>query len=233
MSKADIDRVRKTPAYPFVEAAHYLNMPVSTLRSWCIGQDYADRDGRPKRFKEVIDLDGSQRDGLSFFNLVEAHVLAAIRREHNIPLPKVRDAVEYLRSEMGTPRPLLDREFQTNGISLFVEELGTLINVTDAGQVEMREMLLAHLRRIERDHAGLPIKLFPFTRSNTSSKAFVTIDPLVSFGRPVLRDRAVPTAVLADRFKAGEGISELAADFEVSRDVIEDAIRCELERTAA
>ena len=126
-----------------------------------------------------------------------------------------------------------DTSSPTNRVNLFVEELSSLINVTHAGQIEMTELLLAHLHRIERDHAGLPIRLFPFTRSGTQEReAPVQIDPTIAFGRPSLRGRAVPTAVLADRFKAGEPMTELARDFDVSVDVIEDAIRCELDRAA-
>ena len=58
------------------------------------------------------------------------------------------------------------------------------------------------------------------------------IDPTIAFGRPSLRGKAVPTAVLADRFKAGEPMTTLAEDFDVTVAVIEDAIRCELDRAA-
>jgi uncharacterized protein (DUF433 family) len=232
MGTDKIDQLRRTPAYPFVEAAHYLNMPVSTLRSWCVGQDYK-VNGETRRFQPLIELDGDPKEGLSFLNLVEGHVLAAIRRKHDIPLPKVRDALSFIRTKMKSARPLLQRSFQTDGVSLFVEELSSLVNVTSEGQIEMRELLLAHLHRIERDRAGLPIRLFPFTRNGTQEReAPVQIDPTIAFGRPALRGRSVPTAVLADRFKAGEPMSELATDFGVTVEVIEDAIRCELDRAA-
>lgn len=232
MKNEQVDRLRRTPAYPFIEAAHYLNMPASTLRSWCIGQDYK-VNGQTRRFRPLIELDGKRGDGLSFLNLVEAHVLAAIRRKHDIPLPKVRQALAFMQEKMSTPRPLVERSFQTDGVSLFIEELSTLVNVTHEGQIEMRELLLAHLHRIERDPAGLPIRLFPFTRTGTQEReAPVQIDPTIAFGRPSLRGKAVPTAVLADRFKAGEPMTELASDFGVTVEAIEDAIRCELDRAA-
>lgn len=232
MGNEQVDRLRRTPAYPFIEAAHYLNMPVSTLRSWCVGQDYK-VNGEVRRSQPLIDLDGSRSEGLSFLNLVEAHVLAAIRRKHDIPLPKVRQALAFMQERMNTPRPLVERSFQTDGVSLFVEELSSLVNVTREGQIEMKELLLAHLHRIERDPAGVPIRLFPFTRTGTREReAPVQIDPTIAFGRPSLRGRAVPTAVLADRFKAGEPMTELASDFGVTVEAIEDAIRCELDRAA-
>lgn len=234
MTSFNVDKLRRTPAYPFVEAAHYLNMPTSTLRSWCLGQDYIDRYGHAKRFQPLIRLDGERREGLSFYNLVEAHVLAAIRRKFEIPLPKTRRAVELVKNKLKADRPLLDISFQTNGVDLFVEELGRIVNVTRDGQTEIGEFIRAHLERIARDPKGMPIKLYPFTRGRKiDAPAPVEIDPTVAFGRPVVRGRAVPTAVLADRFKAGESIGALASDLELAPDVVEDALRCELERDAA
>ncbi|HUL68583.1 MAG TPA: DUF433 domain-containing protein, partial [Burkholderiaceae bacterium] len=61
----------------------------------------------------------------------------------------------------------------------------------------------------------------------------VEIDPRIAFGRPVLIRRAVPTAVLADRFKAGDTLQELADDYDATAGEIEEAIRCELDRSAA
>jgi uncharacterized protein (DUF433 family) len=59
------------------------------------------------------------------------------------------------------------------------------------------------------------------------------MDPQISFGRPVLVGRAVPTAVLAGRLKADDSLGELAADYDTSTDKIEEAIRCELDRRQA
>ena len=66
-----------------------------------------------------------------------------------------------------------------------------------------------------------------------SAPAPIEIDPRVAFGRPVLIGRAVPTSVLADRFKAGDSIEDLAGDFEVTPAAIQEAIRCELDRREA
>ena len=71
MTREQLDRLRKTPAYPFIEAAHYLNMPVSTLRAWCIGQDYKVK-GSTRRFQPLIVLDGAKSEGLSFRFTLEA-----------------------------------------------------------------------------------------------------------------------------------------------------------------
>jgi uncharacterized protein (DUF433 family) len=234
MARIDFNTLRRTPAYPFSEAAHYLNVTVSTLRAWCLGQEYESRGGR-RRFQPLIRLDGARSEGLSFLNLVEAHVLAALRRRHEVTLPKVRGALAFVSRELKLQRPLAEARFQTNGVDLFVHELDRLLNVSKDGQIEIASMLRTHLRRVERDPAGIPIKLFPFTRKQVSddAPAPVVIDPRVAFGRPVLAGTAVPTAVLADRFKAGDTLKDLAEDYGTPSQAIEEAIRCELERKQA
>ena len=163
-------------------------------------------------------------------NLVEVHVLDAIRREHNIPLEKVRMAVTYLSKQFPSKHPLADREFETDGINLFIQKFGQLINISQAGQLAMKEVLEAHLHRIERDVAGIPVKLYPFTRKRDSQEEpkAIVIDPRVSFGRPVLVGTGIPTAMIAERYKAGESVDDLANDYGRKRLEIEEAIRCEL-----
>lgn len=232
MASTKLQTLRETPAYPFVEAAHYLHMPVATLRAWCVGYDYSDGSGR---FKAVIRLDGKTSEGLSFLNLVEAHVLSAIRRQHGIPLPKIRQALQYVSKHLKLERPLSQAQFATHGIDLFVEELDRIVNVSRDGQVEMGELIRAHLQRIERDAHGVPIKLYPFTRKEAQQESTKTVvmDPRIAFGRPVLVGTAVPTAVLADRFKAGDSLTDLAEDYGATPEAIEEAIRCEFDRRQA
>src|SRR5258705_318993 len=82
--------------YHVAAAAHYLRMPEQTLRSWVVGRTYP-VSGLSKRSRPLIALDDPSRRYLSFINLVEAHVLAAIRRHHGVKLPKVRSALDYLK----------------------------------------------------------------------------------------------------------------------------------------
>jgi uncharacterized protein (DUF433 family) len=213
--------LRRTPAYTFGEAAHYLRLPKSTLRSWFLGQ---------QQFRSIIRLDGKPSEGPSFLNLVEAHVLAAIRRAHGVPMHKVRPALAYVQAQLGIERPLVNAEFETNGLELFIKQLGQLVNVSKQGQLALAGLLEAHLKRVERDARGIPIKLFLFTRKPTAedTSTAIEVDPTLAYGRPVLRARGVATSVLADRFKAGDTFAELAADYDVAKEEIEEAIRVEL-----
>src|ERR1700686_903419 len=106
--------LRLSPAYSVAEAAHYLHMPEETLRSWVAGRLYP-VGGQRKRSRPVIHLDDPKRQYLSFVNLVEAHVLVAILRRYGVKLPKVRNALDYLRRQFRIERPLVDQTFQTDG----------------------------------------------------------------------------------------------------------------------
>ena len=174
---------------------------------------------------------------LSFVNMVETHVLSAIRYHHGVPLQAIRRAVDYLKREFDSAHPLAEEQFQTDGVNLFVERLG-LLNVSAPGQFAMREILTALLQRVERDADGLAVRLYPFSRRPdlpqiSQSPKIVVIDPRVGFGRPVLVGTGVTTSTIAERFDAGESIEALAADYDRPRQEIEEAIRCELTRDAA
>jgi uncharacterized protein (DUF433 family) len=217
--------IREAPAYSIGEAADYLRLPKSTLRAWVLGQRY----GKEKRllFKAVIAIADREDRRLSFINLVEAFVLAGIRREHNVPLPTVRKAVEYLRRTFKTQRPLAEEQFETDGVDLFVDKFGALVGASQEGQLQMREIIRERLKRVIRDPSGVAQKIVLFPMRDRNGKGIVVLDPRFSFGRPVLDGYALRTAIVSERFQAGEKIEDLARDYGVSPDAVENAIRCE------
>lgn len=224
-----------TPAYPASEAARILNLSVNTVRAWCFGQNYRSTTGASKRFQPVIQPADRKGRLLSFANLCELHVLSAIRRHHKIPLPKVRESVEYLRTKLAAARPLIDQQFHTNGIDLFVEHASRLLNVSRQGQEALRGDFQQALARIERDRQGSPIRLFPFSRTSLSDKEqpkAIVIDPRLSFGRPILSSVAIRTDVIVGRFRAGDSMMEMAKDYGVDEKEIEEALRFEQRRSA-
>jgi uncharacterized protein (DUF433 family) len=195
-----------------------VRLPKSTLRAWFFGQ---------ANFRPVLEIADRASRHLSFLNLVEAFVLAGIRRQHGVPLPNVRKAIAYVRRQFKVKHPLSDTQFETDGVHLFVRKLGELEGASQEGQRMMESMLRERLALVRRDPDGIPQKIVLFTSNKKG--ADVVIDPRVSFGRPVLDRLGVRTEVLADRFRAGESISELAEDYSVPPEAVQDAIRCELQ----
>ena len=204
-------------------------MPPATVRSWVLGRHYPTRSG-PKFFKPIVARPDTNIPLLSFVNLVECHVLSAIRRQHTVPLPSVRKALDYLTTHFASKHPLVEQKFETDGIDLFVERYGQLINVSKEGQTVMRGMIKTYLRRIERDQEGNVLRLFPFTRSHPApGPKIIVIDPFVSFGKRTIVGTGIPTSIIADRYKTGESVDELAEDYGRQKLEIEEAIRSELQ----
>ena len=70
------------PAYGITEVGHYLQIPPSTLRSWVKGRFYPTEAGH-QFFEPLIALPEVIESGpilLSFINVVEVHVLDALRQ---------------------------------------------------------------------------------------------------------------------------------------------------------
>ncbi|HJW10747.1 MAG TPA: DUF433 domain-containing protein [Albitalea sp.] len=227
--------IHDEPAYRAREAAHILVLPPATVQAWCFGHDYRHRrDGSRKLFARVIQPADESRRLLSFVNLCELQLLGVIRRHHRVQLPQVRAAVEYMRRQLGEDRPLASGRFRTNGVDLFVEHAGELLNVSKQGQRALREDFERALERVEFTDDGGPVRLFPFTRplANVPQPKTVLIDPKLSFGRPVLAGAFVRTEVIESRFQAGDSIAEMADDYGVTPTQIEEALRFEQRRAA-
>lgn len=225
MNRPNIADIREMPLYAASEAARYLRLPASTVRAWAFGQTYRVHD-EPRRFQPVIATADPKGRRLSFVNLVELLVLAAIRKEHHVELKQVRNAVEFLRKKFPSRHPLADNQFQTNGIDLFVEKYGKLLNIARDGQIAMKEVIQQYLKLVKRDASGVPFKLqLPRRADAPEPLAAVVIDPERGYGRPILDGRGIRTEVVVERFQAGESIASLAEDYGLAAPVVEDILR--------
>jgi uncharacterized protein (DUF433 family) len=233
--KLDVYGGRDPSLIPFCslrECAEWLSLPSSTVRAWFLGQS---------GFEPVLKLDDPASRMLSFVNLTEVFVLAAIRRKHQIPLSRVREAVKFLQKRLGDDHPLASQEMSTEGSAILVEQLGKLVSASEHGQVISEELVRARLRRIERNAQGVPMRLYPLTRRGLLSEepagveqapTSVVIDPRIQFGRPCLNGTGVPTAVIHERWLAGEDIQEIAADYGRELSDGQEALRFEDRRAA-
>ncbi len=221
------------PAYSLIECAHILQVPAATVRTWALGRRY--HTGQQEKFwHPLVTIADRETPAASFRNVVELHVLAAMRRKHKIDMPVVRRAIKYLSKQLGIPRPLADQQMLTDGKDLFVDQLGKIVNISQDGQLEMRSLMEVYLARIDRDPAGLPIRLFPFTRIRIEdSPKLVVLSPRIQFGRPCIAGTGIPTSVIAERYRAGESFEALAEDYGQPSLNIQEAIRFEFITTAA
>jgi uncharacterized protein (DUF433 family) len=210
--------VREFPRYSISEAAHYVRVPASTLHAWTRGQDYHIASGHRKTFKPLIHLADKKNGLLSFYNLVEAHILRFTTEERNLPMQSVRRALDFVQEAFPGPHPLLTHDFETSGKDLFVTTLGTTLNATAYGQSTMREILSQYLKLIPRDASGLPVRVFPIHSKR------LAIDPYFSSGKPIVRDRGITASVLWGRSKSGENAAQIAVDYGLTESEVKEAI---------
>ena len=219
--------IRNAPAYAFPVAARHLGMPPATLRSWVLGRTY--RRGRELVVTEpLIRAPAGSGNLISFNNLVEAHALRAIRTKDGVRMAAVRDAIRYAEESLGIERLLLSDELRTSGQDIFLDRLREVITLSRSGQLAMKQMLSAYLKRVDRDDDARPFRLYPLRPAWSGDRKPIVIDPRVSFGRPTVAGSGVSTAALVDRVDAGEDLQTLADDYHLSTGQVEDAVFYEL-----
>ena len=214
------------PSYSVTEAALYLRLPSSTLRAWI---------GRQSGFEPLISPAQEKPLTLSFINLIEAYVLASIRRKHRVSMNKMRKGLNFISQNYPSQNPLAEKNFETDGLRLFLRQAGLVYEISRGhGQIMREEVIKHYMQRVQRDLHGLPIKLYPFSGSGEPNEPrSILIDPKISFGRPILSDINIPVEIIAERHMAGESIEEMAGDYECNKQKIEEAIRYKLWEEAA
>jgi uncharacterized protein (DUF433 family) len=144
-------------------------------------------------------------------------------------MPEIRAAIDYVSKKYPSAHPLITEQFYTDGKYLFVKKLEEIIDVSRGGHLGFSTILNRYLKRIERDRKGLPVQLFPFQvgwdgKDKKNGHKPVVIDPDVSSGRPVVYGTGIMTSILSGRHKGGESVRELAEDYGLSKEQIEEAI---------
>ena len=217
-----LDSSLELPMYGLAEAALYLRVPLKTLEYWTFGRD---------KMPPMISVASRHPRSLSFMNLLECHMLAAMRKVYDLRLPKIRKAVVQLKQRSKFKHPLIEEPLFTNHVDILVREMDKLINLSHDGQLVFPELTI-HLERIEYDKGKF--KFYPFVRERRANEPkYIVINPAVGFGKPVIAGTGISTAVIAARFNARESIPDLAREYGLEERQIEEAIRWETRAVAA
>jgi uncharacterized protein (DUF433 family) len=215
--------LRDQPAYGLAEAARYLKLPPPTLRSWVAGRAYPKAKG-VGHFRPLIHPPLAAPPTLSFWNLIEAHVLRSLRIEHSVTIKAVRQALDYAERTLKMKRLLLSKDLRTDAGRLFLDKYGELIDLPASGQLAIRLAFEQHLKRVEWDEWKFPVRLYPFVSVETPLPRTIAIDPKIAFGRPIVARAGISTAAIAERIDANEPAAAVAADYELTMEEIEQAV---------
>jgi uncharacterized protein (DUF433 family) len=209
---------REVPLYWLSQVALFTGIPESTLKRWT---------GIISNCKPLIHPPANQlqqRDRearLSFSNLLEAHILDAVRKR-DIPVKQIRRGLEFLHeNDPDAAHPLLTYKlYSVPGMrDMLIKTLeGQAINISRYGQPTLGTILNEHLQRIEWDQSG-PIRLVPM-RSDR-----MMIDLNVAGAQPVVKGTGVLASMLASRWHAGDSYEDLARGYRLPLDDVREAVR--------
>ncbi|MBI1759409.1 MAG: DUF433 domain-containing protein [Actinobacteria bacterium] len=206
----------------------HLGLPAGTAKRWIDG--YARGTGF---YPPVIRDEHTGDDLVTWGEFVETRLLAGYRAK-GISLQRLRPAVQLLRREFGSPyplataRPYLDVEGRE--LVMRVQDEADLeqplrLVVVRSGQLVLADPAQDFADRAVFEGRGRAVTALRAEKDTPD----VRIDPLRQTGQPVVR--SVPTAVLAEGFRAGESVEVLAQLYDLSDDQVMQAIRYEM-RTA-
>lgn len=221
----------EVPLYSVPDASRMLRLKSATIHTWAYGRPYDTAGGR-KKWPALIHAPARGR--LCFKNLVELHVLSALRLDartvRRVSVGAIRSASTELAARIGTKHPLADVDLHTDFVDIYADVLGRLLNVS-APQQPIKDVIAPLLHRIERDAAGIARRLH--VAVDAQNAGLIVIDPRRRFGRPVLVSSNVETAVVYDRFARAEPLSTIVEDLELERAEAEAAIQFEVVRRKA
>lgn len=211
--------------YVMADVDLYLGLPSGTARRWIDGYRRGEVTYAP-----VIRSDHTGNESVSWGEFVETSLLAEYR-SRGVSLQRLRPAVQRLRTELGTAYPLataapyldvagreLVRQIQDEtGVDRALH-----LVVVRSGQLVLAEPAQVFADRAEFTGSSRTVTGLR-TRPDTPD---VRIDPLRQSGQPVVR--SVPTAVLAEGFRAGTSVEELADLYDLGTGQVLQAIRYEM-----
>ena len=230
----DRDLRFETPLYTVGEAAAYLRVPRTTFETWAHGYTRKRHGRRPTRAAPIITaMPGGRREPeIPFVGLAEGMVLAAFRCS-GVPMQRIRPAVEVLKTELGLDHALASKRLYTDGADILYDY------AVKVDEDELRELTVVrtqqrlfvpviqdYLRRISYAPDGWARRLkLPVSKN-------VIVDPERAFGQPIFAKGAVRVEDVLDRFEAGDSLGDVAFDFDVPVEDIEEVVRVAL-KTAA
>lgn len=212
------DDPRSVPLFTISEAAKYLGLNYTTLRSWV----------RPDAGKALVysfPKEGNYAS-IPFVGFAEAFVLAAAKRAGLKP-QRVRANVEAIRKDVGLEYALATKRLWMDKVELLLADPDPDVHedlvVPRNRQMAMREAVEHELELITygRDDVAETIQLPIFKKTK------VIVDPAEAFGQPIVERTGTRVRDVLALFWADEEIRDIAYDFDLEVDEVEDLIRAQ------
>ena len=188
--------------YSFPEASQLSGIPPRTVRSW------------------VSQVDQEPR--VSFLRLIELVVVAKLRKLERASYQEVFHAHQQIKQDEPLARyPFADWEF---GRNMGKDVIGIIRARRKGGPLVVpkpsQRMLEAIVEQFEYQ-GDFVCRWWPLGR-----KVRIIVDPRIHTGMPTIAGRGVAVEIISKRFRgACETIDDIAQDFDLTWEQVEDAIR--------
>jgi uncharacterized protein (DUF433 family) len=192
--------------YGYSEAAMLTQLAPDRVREW-----FRNRPTGSKRtpiFRgDYEPIEGDR--AISFLDLIDVFVAGQLR-SHGVSLQTLRKVYRRMGGDLETSHPFCRSELLSDGKTVFMRGLDR------KGETELKEVL-THQK-------VFPDIILPFLKKIDYSKIsrlaerwhiapHVVIDPKICFGKPVVEAVSIPTAILANAYRANHKNAKLVAEW--------------------
>ncbi len=217
-ANTDHDGWRTNPLYTIAEAAHLAHVSPITVRRWLYGYQTKNRD--------VLPMLGEQEKKplVSFLEFVEIIIASKFRRDNAQP-ERIRLAHDFAQNEWGIKFPFASLKLEPLGghiLHRFDQEtpgksLATLD--TKLQQWTLPGLVIETIGNFDYE-LDLVARWYPIGKDIP-----IVVDPKISAGLPIIKNRRVTVGTIRKRFKARYSIPFISSDLKLKREEVEDALR--------
>ena len=204
---------RTTPLYTVPEAAHLARVSSTTVRNWLYGTE-----DREALFQAPL------APMVSFLQLIEIVVAANFRKSERVSLTRVRKAYLNAREDLHLQFPFAYEQLEVVSghiVRILHAQAATASYqaMDDPSQWTLPGLVASVKRQIRYEHE-LAAQWYP-----AGAEVPIVIDPRITSGLPTILGRGVTVQIIRKRFLAGQDMEFIAQDYEIDKNVVEDAVR--------
>ena len=207
--------------YTLAEVSRLTEVHQSTVRTWFKGR--SDGMGLGPIFQS--DYQPVDRDcAVSFLDLIDILVAGQFRTHYKVPMWIVRRAHELLQKELGTKHPFCHYDLYTDGKRIFISAANQLGEEKLSDVVSHQQFFLHIKEKLEHiDYSDVTKHAHRWRIAQG-----IVVDPIISMGKPTIKNTGVTTYVIANQYCANKKNSILVADlFAISEEDVVNAVKFE------
>lgn len=216
-----------TGIYTVPEASRLTRVAPSRIRRWLRGYKFFSGEREhvspPVWRGQLQPVDGAL--ALGFLDLMEIRVVDAFLRA-GVSWKTLREAERRGSDLFRSTHPFCTQRFETDGRSIFVDigadsDEPILLEIIN-NQAVFDAITSPFFKDLEFSQDRVLERWWPL-----GDHRAVVVDPRRAFGKPIVVDRGVPTAILSSAVKASRSIDEVVFWYDVTKSSVVDAIEFE------